>query len=926
MVQLLDPNGPYVADAASDGIDPSSNAVEIDSSGTLIPNGTIVTYHKGGPDTAIGGLQDGVSYQAVVDPSDPSTIHLVTTGANAGQTVQLTATATLVTGGGLSYTITTVNGLIQTLTVTEPQGASGPTHLTAGEAVTYNGALGASVPGLVDGQTYYVSIPDPTYPTVIELNDSPAGSSTPEGFQSLAGSSTPEGFQPISLFGNVGVNHAVGSHSKLSPAQTEGITVAATLTSYENLAANTGTGDSPPILNLAMSGMSLGQGDSMGAKIKDLNGPRSSLKQAFNKANLSSLGNAPTGLGSLLNGYFGMTASYIGEDVSNNVIAEVGKDAVLQSQSNITVNSNLQEDNQTSDDATFCKVTPSPGTNQEGQKSNDVDLAVAVVTDLLNNTAQALIDGGSQVDAAAALSVTAQVTYPWAEPINLSGLESPSTWEYEAVPEVWALVSRLADGTLGLDSLVNNWADAAAESSSDQNCISGSVNFTDYTNDCQAQIGAGALINQDPQQYQNSAQSVAVDATTNFQAVNFLGNTSFGFTPSDLIMNYKLGGSGQVLANIAAPTEGSVSGIGASLTLVFMNNTTEATIGAADGSDITTPTKVNFGSGGLDVNATQFVLNIDLATSGGIIGTSGLGMGGQLGANGSVSWFAANTTTIAQIASGSIVTGVSGGAVNVDAGDEMYLIGVGGAAAMGANIGIGVSIVVNDVTRTTEAIIGASIDPTSSTTPPPSDWNVAGPVTVEASENGSIYMLRPFRGGRLSFTASRPRSGARCRSVPRRKLEFGRFRKPERARTSRPGLQRVRLVRPGDLGRRRVQRLYRHHRGVHQRPRHVRDCRADGRRAGRHRADRRRRCVHTLVQRPEQRKCRQEWGSQRLIRRERSARRDRGLHPERPTDGYWGPLGHGQSPQQHRHLGLLDRGRCGQPELGGRGLGRDRRF
>ena len=192
--------------------------------------------------------------------------------------------------------------------------------------------------------------------------------------------------------------------------------------------------------------------------------------------------------------------------------------------------------------------------------------------------------------------------------------------------------------------------------------------------------------------------------------------------------------------NLAAPGQGSVAGIGASLTLVFMNNTTLATSGA-DGSDTTTPTKVNFGSGGLDVNATQFVLNVNLATSGGI-GSSGLGMGGQLAANGSASWFEANTTTIAQIASGSIVTsdaGESGGAVNVNADDEMYLIGVGGAAAKGENIGIGVSIVVNDVTRTTEAIIGASIDPTSSTTPSPSTWNVAGPVTVEASDNGSVY-------------------------------------------------------------------------------------------------------------------------------------------------------------------------------------------
>ena len=83
-----------------------------------------------------------------------------------------------------------------------------------------------------------------------------------------------------------------------------------------------------------------------------------------------------------------------------------------------------------------------------------------------------------------------------------------------------------------------------------------------------------------------------------------------------------------MVVNLAAPGQGSVAGIGASLTLVFMNNTTLATVGAADGSDTTTPTKVNFGSGGLDVNATQFVLNVNLATSGGI-GSSGLGMGGR---------------------------------------------------------------------------------------------------------------------------------------------------------------------------------------------------------------------------------------------------------------------------------------------------------
>ena len=502
VVQLLDPTGPYLADAASDGIDPSSNAVQIDSSGTLIPNGTIVTYHQGGPDTAIGGLQDGVSYQAVVDPSDPSTIQLVTTGANAGQTVQLTANATLVTGGGLSYTITTVNGLIQTLTVTEPQGASGPTPLTEGEAVTYNGALAHSVPGLVDGQTYYVSIPDPTYPTVIQLNDSSSALLTTENDSSSA-SSTTETFQPICDFQTPSTSQPVGTLSTLTPSVTGGITIEATLTSNDNLTVSTGTGDSPPILSL-ITNLSLGQGDSLRAK---LNGPRSALSNDFNTGkltgNLGGDGIQNTGLGSYLNGIIGVTGSYLGESISNNVVAEVGADAVLKSNSNIEVNADLKEDNLTSDSASFCKVTGTGADEAEigSQSSNKVDVAVAVVTDSLTNTAQALIDGGSQVDAAGALSVTAQVTYPWAGPIALSGLESG--WSTAAAAQVWNFLTTLADGTLGLDSLVNNWADAAAESNSDQYCISGSVNFTDYTNDCQAQIGTGALINQDPQ-YQNA--------------------------------------------------------------------------------------------------------------------------------------------------------------------------------------------------------------------------------------------------------------------------------------------------------------------------------------------------------------------------------------------------------------------------------------
>ena len=699
-----------------------SNAVVLNSSQTLIPNGTIVTYNAGGPGTEIGGLQNGVSYQAVVNSSNPTLIYLEQLGQNSDQPVQLTLNATL-QGDNNTYTIIGSDGIHHALLVSEQGAVPGSSDLVEGEAVTYTGALGNQTGSLVDGQTYYVHIPNPSYPTLIQLTDS---------------SGTTLDIQTSVSLGSLDLSYMSGSSHTLTPVTSAGINITATLTSQESLSVSSGVGGEPALKNqlpFNTSGDSQTQ-SSEGAK-------PSNPASASGSSLFSSLGNL-----------LAITGSFLVESITNSVDAEVGADAVLESSGNITVSSAITEDNQTGDNSTISRP--------EDSQSPTQTVAVAMLVDSLNNTSTALIDGGGHVDAGGTLSVTSNVTYPWVGQIN-----NPTGFDAATMfgSDLSANILKFIDGTLGFESaLVNNWADAAATASEQPADIAGSVNWTNYTNESEARIQAGAHINQDAQ-YQDPAQSVSVNATTTFEAVNFAGNTSFDFLPADLVTANQTenAGWGGVADTVLGANAGAAEGVGASLIGAVMNNTTLAMVGGPG-------TQLNFGNGGFSVTADQEVVQVNIGTSGGL-GTSGLGAGGKYGANGTFSYFTADTNTLAQVASGTVVTGDTGtnGAVNVNADDTVLLIAVAGAAFKGENLGIGISGVLNDVTRTTQAIIGTNLDDdaTPIVTDPSSGsstWQVAGPVTVSATEDGDVVNFA--LSGSVSTPSTGGPSGSEAAALP----------------------------------------------------------------------------------------------------------------------------------------------------------------
>ena len=555
-VQLLDATGPYLPDASTNGTDPLSNAIVLQPSQTLIPNGTLVTYIAGGPGTEIGGLQNGVQYQAVVDASSPTIVHLVQVGTTSGQQVQLT-TNEIFEGNGNTYVLTGSDGVLHTITVAELGAASGTTDLTDGTALTYIGAFGQLTGSMVDGQTYYVSLPYAGDTTDIQLLSSPTAT-------------TPLDIQTAVNLGTLDPAYMSGAADTLTPTTNQGINITATLTSSEQLSVTSGLGHEPLVKQLKEVGSAIA------SKIASVFGVSGDRRFTSPDANVSS--------------YFSVSGSFLVENITNSAIAEVGSQAVLQSSGGITVNSAVTENNQTADSATISKQSQQ---NPAGGSTTPLALAIGILVDNLNNTSLALIDGGSQVDASGALSVDATVTYPWAFQIdNPSG----ATFGSDAKTLLKSILG------IGLQSeVVNNWADAAVSGNTTTVDIAGSVNDTTYTNDCEAQIYAGALINQNPA-YQSATETIAVNAATTFETVNYAGNTGLDFIPADLLRAYRNdlnGGWSGVASTALGASSGATVGVGISLTLDSMNNTTIAAVGGIPSSGNQSPpgvTEVNFGA------------------------------------------------------------------------------------------------------------------------------------------------------------------------------------------------------------------------------------------------------------------------------------------------------------------------------------------
>ena len=571
VVQLLDPNGPFVTDASSDGVDPQSNAIVLNSGQTTIPNGTLVTYHAGGAGTEIGGLQDGVTYLTVVDPTQPTIIHLDATSPSGNVPVMLTVNQTLQVNGW-TYEITSVDLYQSTLTLTADSGAPA---LTSGEAVVFTGALGTTSLGLVDGQTYYVQFPDPSNPAVVQLLDSPSH----VGTTSSGVTPTPETLQGYVSLVSLDQSYMSGTRHTLTPLVSHsGISITATLTSSESLSISSGIGSQPKLRNRSTrsffpsSPSEANESNSSGVLGRVLSSLSRRLESLSSR--LSSLSSRLSTLSSPLSSLFSATGSFLVNEVTNVVVAEVGSSAILSSTGSVTVSSSITENSQANDNSVVTR--PSNG------KAKKASVAASVLVNSLNNTSNAVIAGGSRVDTTGDLSVTSTVTYPWAGQLHEANKNADGTKDHNG-SNVWSDVLDLFDETLGFQSfLVNNWADAAATGAQDSVAVAGSFNLVAYTNNNQARIDSGAMINQNSS-FQTGGQGVTVTATTSVETVNFVGNTNWDFLPADIRATYRTSqdsGWRGLLAGALGPNQGKLLGIGVSLEFASLDNTTEALVGS----------------------------------------------------------------------------------------------------------------------------------------------------------------------------------------------------------------------------------------------------------------------------------------------------------------------------------------------------------
>ena len=135
-------------------------------------------------------------------------------------------------------------------------------------------------------------------------------------------------------------------------------------------------------------------------------------------------------------------------------------------------------------------------------------------------------------------------------------------------------------------------------------------------------------------------------------------------------------------------SEGGKGGVGGAIFVMTTNNNTHSTV--EDGSEIYSGVDGTF-----NMKADEAIFNIDLGQAGAKAGTVAVG--------GTVMYAGQTSETIAQLGSGVKVTGRE--ASIYAASLETNIMWAGGIAK-GESIGAGISVAVNDIDRTTMALIG----------------------------------------------------------------------------------------------------------------------------------------------------------------------------------------------------------------------------
>ena len=406
-----------------------------------------------------------------------------------------------------------------------------------------------------------------------------------------------------------------------------------------------------------------------------------------------------------------MTGAFAFIYANHTVTVTIGPGVQLTSGYNTYLQSNIDEDTQSSASSSIAG-TPEDPDHKDSRATRSrpmsgrpsISLAIDVADE--SNTATATVGDGSVLNAPDATFVISEVEYPLLTTIaNL-----PTS--------VGELVGGLRGGSISPSSITsliaapsisefagffgNGYSDATAQA--EKTGIAGSITFLFFTNDAETHVGNNVSFNQTVSQ-PAASQVVVVYAENLEQLIGGAG---------------QIKGSAQtgVSINPASKSDTS-SGVGGSLNGLVLLNTTEATIGT--GAIITTGPQ-----GGTAINTDEYVMLIGFANGGASADSTSVG--------GSINVVYQTSNTLAQLGTGAQITG---GPVSVYAESLETAIGEAGQVDSGHGIGVGISITLMFITRTTQSAIG----PTDLSAPGNGGTNidVSGGVNVQAVNDGVIW-------------------------------------------------------------------------------------------------------------------------------------------------------------------------------------------
>ncbi len=421
----------------------------------------------------------------------------------------------------------------------------------------------------------------------------------------------------------------------------------------------------------------------------------------------------------------------------NEVRAEVGSTAHLISKEDIDVLA--QQTDTWQSDVEADGITTEGDATSSGSGGSTAAVGAAISVMVLVNNVETLIDDGAQLDASRNTNFNASLDYPFIAATTLSSLLQGGMGNLAST-----VYSDLASYNLNIPSqLFNTWVRSQAMSSkagASKVAVAGSIDFIFDNSTANVLVGNHVSINQNPT-YQSDAQSVSLLSQITGDFVDMAGNFNLSLQP-DLVPDQKLQSLKDYFKGLPKTayspfgSSGGKNGVGGSLLVNIMLNTCEAEVGDFS--------LIHIGkNGNLSINAETNIVNFSMVQSG-AQAEGGFAVDGAISFVGFFNSTLARLADTVQVSSG---TGGTGGSTTIKASDDTFNINLVGSIAMGTNAGVGISLPINVMVRTVDALVGNLSDGALG------PWQVnfvestnAGPISMEAipafDGSGTVTTIR----------------------------------------------------------------------------------------------------------------------------------------------------------------------------------------